>query len=313
MNIFESLAALPQIKNPVVTIGTFDGVHLGHQKILEQLKLEAKAIDGETVLLTFHPHPRVVLFPNNHGIQLLQSMEEKFQALEENGLENIIVLPFTEVFSNLTAEEFIRTILFEHLHCKKIVIGYDHQFGRNREGNINYLKAVSKKYNFEVIEIPAKSIDEVNISSTKIRESLLRGDVETAKLFLSRPYELNGTVVKGDQIGRTIGFPTANIEVNNDSKIIPVNGVYAVSVRIANDIYFGMMNIGVRPTVEKGNIRKLEVHLFDFNTDIYYSNVQVLFESHVRDEKKFANLDELKNAIKQDENFCRNYFSLPLV
>lgn len=313
MKIFESLAALPQIKNPVVTIGTFDGVHVGHQKILEQLKLEAKAIDGETVLLTFHPHPRVVLFPNNHGIQLLQTMEEKFQALEENGLENIIVLPFTEVFSNLTAEEFTRTILFESLHCRKVVIGYDHQFGRNREGNIDYLKSVSLKYNFEVIEIPAKSIDEINVSSTKIRESLLKGDVETAKLFLSRPYQLKGIVVKGDQLGRTIGFPTANISIDSDTKIIPANGVYAVKALVDGVSYFGMMNIGIRPTVDSSNQLKLEVHLFDFGQDIYDKEVTVLFEQQIRLEKKFPNLDELKNVIANDEEYCRRFFDLPLV
>ncbi len=313
MKIFESLAALPQIKKPVVTIGTFDGVHLGHQKILEQLKLEAKVIDGETVLLTFHPHPRVVLFPNNHGIQLLQTMEEKFQALKENGLENIIVLPFTEVFSNLTAEEFTRKILFETLHCTKVVIGYDHQFGRNREGNIEYLRTVSSKYNFEVIEIPAKSIDEINVSSTKIRESLLKGDVETAKLFLSRPYQLTGIVVKGDQLGRTIGFPTANISINSDTKIIPANGVYAVKALVDAVSYFGMMNIGIRPTVDSGNQLKLEVHLFDFCQDIYDNEVTILFEKHIRLEKKFPNLDELKNAIANDEEYCRRFFGLPLV
>ena len=313
MKIFESIAELPQIKNPVVTIGTFDGVHLGHLKILEQLKLEAKAIDGETVLLTFHPHPRVVLFPNNHGIQLLQTMEEKFQSLEENGLDNIIVLPFTEVFSNLTAEEFTRTILFERLHCRKVVIGYDHQFGRNREGNIDYLRSVSSKYNFEVIEIPAKSIDEINVSSTKIRESLLKGDVETAKLFLSRPYQLTGIVVKGYQLGRTIGFPTANISIDSETKIIPANGVYAVKALLDGTYYFGMMNIGVRPTVDSGNQLKLEVHLFDFGQDIYDKEVTVLFEKQIRLEKKFPNLDELKNAISNDEEYCRRFFDLPLV
>lgn len=313
MKIFEGLDELKNIKNPVVTIGTFDGVHLGHQKIINQLKAEAAAIQGETVLLTFHPHPRIVLFPENHGVRLLQSEEEKVHALEQLGLNNVIIVPFTKKFSNLTAQEFVEQILVKNLHPKKVVIGYDHQFGNNREGNINYLRAVSSKYNFQVIEIPARSIDEVNISSTKIRESLLHGNVETAKLYLSRPHELSGIVVKGDQLGRTIGFPTANISMSDATKIIPANGVYAVKVKIKSGLYFGMMNIGNRPTVSDEQQQKLEVHLFDFHQNIYEESITVYFEKRIREEKKFANLEELKFAIKQDEEFCRRYFNLPLV
>lgn len=313
MKIFEGLDELKNIKNPVVTIGTFDGVHLGHQKIINQLKAEAAAIQGETVLLTFHPHPRIVLFPENHGVRLLQSEEEKVHALEQLGLNNVIIVPFTKKFSNLTAQEFVEQILVKNLHPKKVVIGYDHQFGNNREGNINYLRAVSSKYNFQVIEIPARSIDEVNISSTKIRESLLHGNVETAKLYLSRPHELSGIVVKGDQLGRTIGFPTANISMSDATKIIPANGVYAVQVKIKSGLYFGMMNIGNRPTVSAEQQQKLEVHLFDFHQNIYEESITVYFEKRIREEKKFANLEELKFAIKQDEEFCRRYFNLPLV
>lgn len=313
MKIFEGLDELKNIKNPVVTIGTFDGVHLGHQKIINQLKAEAAAIQGETVLLTFHPHPRIVLFPENHGVRLLQSEEEKVHALEQLGLNNVIIVPFTKKFSNLTAQEFVEQILVKNLHPKKVVIGYDHQFGNNREGNINYLRAVSSKYNFQVIEIPARSIDEVNISSTKIRESLLHGNVETAKLYLSRPHELSGIVVKGDQLGRTIGFPTANISMSDATKIIPANGVYAVQVKIKSGLYFGMMNIGNRPTVSAEQQQKLEVHLFDFHQNIYEESITVYFEKRIREEKKFANLEELKFAIKHDEEFCRRYFNLPLV
>lgn len=313
MKIFEGLDELKNIKNPVITIGTFDGVHLGHQKIINQLKAEAAEIQGETVLLTFHPHPRIVLFPENHGVRLLQSQEEKLRSLEEFGLNNVIIVPFTLNFSNLTAQEFVEEILVNNLHPKKVVIGYDHQFGRNREGNIDFLRLVAEKYNFEVVEIPARSIDEVNISSTKIRESLLVGNVEMAKLYLSRPYEISGRVVKGDQIGRTIGFPTANISINDDTKIIPANGVYAVKVITRSGTSFGMMNIGNRPTVNSTNTQKLEVHIFDFDENIYDASIKVLFEKRIREEKKFANLEELKFAIKQDEEFCRRYFNLPLV
>ncbi|MFM7682747.1 MAG: riboflavin biosynthesis protein RibF, partial [Bacteroidota bacterium] len=213
MRIFEGIESLGEIKNPVVTIGTFDGVHLGHQKIIEQLNFEAEKIGGESVLLTFDPHPRIVLFPENHNVKLIQTLDEKFQVLEKFNLKNLVLIPFTKEFSELTATEFVEKILIGNLKAKKFVIGYDHQFGRNREGNIQFLKSVSEKYGFEVIEISAKSIDEINISSTKIRNSLLQGDVETAKLFLSRPYEISGTVIRGNQLGRTLGFPTANVQV----------------------------------------------------------------------------------------------------
>jgi riboflavin kinase/FMN adenylyltransferase len=313
MRIFEGIESLGEIKNPVVTIGTFDGVHLGHQKIIEQLNLEAEKVDGESVLLTFDPHPRIVLFPENHGVKLIQTLNEKFQVLENFNLKNVVLVPFTKEFSELSATEFVEQILVGNLKAKKVVIGYDHQFGRNREGNIEFLKAVSEKYGFEVIEISAKSIDEINISSTKIRDSLLRGDVETAKLFLSRSYEISGKVIKGNQLGRKLGFPTANINVNSDIKLIPANGVYAVRVKINNEMHFGVMNIGNKPTVNSTNEKSLEVFIFDFNNDIYDSEITLFFDEHIRNEQKFANLDELKKAISNDEVVCRQYFNLPLV
>ena len=313
MRIIEGTETLVEIKNPVVTIGTFDGVHLGHQKIIEQLNLEANKIGGESVLLTFDPHPRIVLFPENHGVQLIQTLEEKFRVLEQISLKNVVLVPFTKEFSGLSAIEFVEKILVGNLKAKKVVIGYDHQFGRNREGTIEFLKSVSGKYGFEVIEISAKSIDEINISSTKIRDSLLRGDIETAKLFLSRPFEISGLVIKGNQLGRTLGYPTANIQVSSDLKLIPANGVYAVRVKIADQFHFGVMNIGKKPTVNSSNEKSLEVHIFDFNKDIYGDLITVFMEKHIRNEKKFANLDELKRAISNDEITCRRYYNLPLV
>jgi riboflavin kinase/FMN adenylyltransferase len=313
MRIFEGTETLGEIKNPVVTIGTFDGVHLGHQKIIEQLNVEANKIGGESVLLTFDPHPRIVLFPENHGVQLIQTLEEKFRVLEQISLKNVVLVPFTKEFSGLSAIEFVEKILVGNLKAKKVVIGYDHQFGRNREGTIEFLKSVSGKYGFEVIEISAKSIDEINISSTKIRDSLLRGDIETAKLFLSRPFEISGLVIKGNQLGRTLGYPTANIQVSSDLKLIPANGVYAVRVKIADQFHFGVMNIGKKPTVNSSNEKSLEVHIFDFNKDIYGDLITVFMEKHIRNEKKFANLDELKRAISNDEITCRRYYNLPLV
>jgi riboflavin kinase/FMN adenylyltransferase len=313
MRIFKGIESLGEIKNPVVTIGTFDGVHLGHQKIIEQLNLEAAKNGGESVLLTFDPHPRIVLFPENHNVKLIQTLGEKFQVLEKFDLKNVVLVPFTKGFSELSAIDFVEQILIGNLKAKKVVIGYDHQFGRNREGNIQFLKSVSEKYGFEVIEISAKSIDEINISSTKIRDSLLRGDVETAKLFLSRPYEISGSVIRGNQLGRTLDFPTANVKVDSELKLIPANGVYAVQVKIDGKMHFGVMNIGTKPTVNSSNEKSLEVHIFDFNKVIYGDIITVFMEKHIRNEQKFANLDELKRAISNDEIICRQYFNLPLV
>ena len=313
MRIFEGIESLGEIKNPVVTIGTFDGVHLGHQKIIEQLNLEAEKIVGESVLLTFDPHPRTVLFPENHNVKLIQTLDEKFQVLEKFDLKNVVLVPFTKEFSELSATDFVEQILVGNLKAKKVVIGYDHQFGRNREGNIQFLKSVSEKYGFEVIEISAKSIDEINISSTKIRDSLLRGDVETAKLFLSRPYEISGTVIQGNQLGRTLGFPTANVKVDSELKLIPANGVYAVRVKIAEKMHFGVMNIGTKPTVNANEEKSLEVFIFNFDMNIYGLEMTLFFDVFVRNEKKFANLEELKKAISNDEAVCRQYFNLPLV
>jgi riboflavin kinase/FMN adenylyltransferase len=304
---------LGEIKNPVVTIGTFDGVHLGHQKIIEQLNLEAEKIGGESVLLTFDPHPRIVLFPENHNVKLIQTLDEKFQVLEKFDLKNVVLVPFTKEFSELSATDFVEQILVGNLKAKKVVIGYDHQFGRNREGNIHFLKSVSEKYGFEVIEISAKSIDEINISSTKIRDSLLLGDVQTAKLFLSRPYEISGTVVKGNQLGRTLGFPTANVKVDSELKLVPANGVYAVRVKIAEKMYFGVMNVGTKPTVNKTEEKSLEVFIFEFKNEIYGKKLTLFFDKQVRNEQKFANLDELKRAISNDEAVCRKYYNLPMV
>jgi len=313
MRIFEGIESLGEIKNPVVTIGTFDGVHLGHQKIIEQLNLEAAKNGGESVLLTFDPHPRIVLFPENHNVKLIQTLGEKFQVLEKFDLKNVVLVPFTKGFSELSAIDFVEQILIGNLKAKKVVIGYDHQFGRNREGNIQFLKSVSEKYGFEVIEISAKSIDEINISSTKIRDSLLRGDVETAKLFLSRPYEISGSVIRGNQLGRTLGFPTANVKVDSELKLVPANGVYAVRVKIAEKMYFGVMNVGTKPTVNKTEEKSLEVFIFEFKNEIYGKKLTLFFDKQVRNEQKFANLDELKRAISNDEAVCRKYYNLPMV
>ena len=306
MKIFNDFRLIANIPNPVLTIGTFDGVHIGHQKIIKQLNEEANKIGGESVLFTFFPHPRMVLSPENHGLKLIQSQEEKLEKLEHIGLQNCIVYPFTEEFSQLTALEFVRDFLVKQLKVKKLVIGYDHQFGKNREGSISYLKTVSKEFNFDVIEIPAQEIDEVNVSSTKIRDAILKGEIELANEFLGAPFQLNGKVVEGKALGRTIGFPTANIEMNSDLKLIPAKGVYAIKVFVKGRWYVGMLNIGFRPTISKESNQTIEVHIFDFADNIYGENITVQFLSKWRDEMKFNGVEELKNQLKKDEEIIRH-------
>lgn len=306
MKIFNDFNSIANIPNPVLTIGTFDGVHIGHQKIIEQLNEEAKIIGGESVLFTFFPHPRMVVQPNNHGLKLIQSQEEKLEKLAKIGLKNCIVFPFTKEFSQLTALEFVRDFLVAKLKVRKLVIGYDHQFGKNREGSIDFLKALSSEYNFEVIEIPAQEIDAVNISSTKIREAILSGDIQLANEFLGEPFQLSGTVVSGKALGRTIGYPTANIELNTDLKLVPAKGVYAVKVFVKGNWCQGMLNIGYKPTISAAKNQTIEVNIFDFSDDIYDENVTVQFLSKWRDERKFAGIEELKNQLKKDEETIRS-------
>ena len=308
MKIFQDLTAINSIPNPVLTIGTFDGVHVGHQKILQQVKKEAEKIGGESVLFTFFPHPRMVLYPESHGLKLLQTQEEKMAKLARVGVENCIVYPFTFDFSRLSAIEFVRDILVNKLQIKKLVIGYDHQFGKNREGNIEFLKEICEVYGFEVIEIPAQDIDAVNVSSTKIRKAILNGDIARANEYLGERFELTGTIVHGQAIGKTIGFPTANIQVNSELKLIPGNGVYAVAVSLNDSDYIGMLNIGNRPTVNDSADRTIEVHILDFSGEIYAEEITVKFIDKLRDETQFKDLQELQNQLKEDEKFIRTKY-----
>lgn len=309
MKVFNDFEAISNVKNPVLTIGTFDGVHLGHQKIIDQLNREAEKIGGESVLFTFYPHPRMVIYPETHGLKLLQTQEEKLDKLERMGLKNVILFPFTFEFSRLTALEFVRDYLVNKLHVRKMVIGYDHQFGKNREGSLEFLQQICETYDFEVIEIPAHDIDDVNVSSTKIRESILVGNVERAAEFLGEPYSLSGEVVKGKALGRTIGFPTANIKVKNTEKLVPSNGVYAVTVSFDNRSYLGMMNVGVRPTVSGENDLSLEVNILDFDEDLYNKTLYVNFHARLRDEQRFDGVEELVEQLKKDEKTVRAFFA----
>jgi riboflavin kinase/FMN adenylyltransferase len=253
----------------------------------------------------------MVIFPESHGLKLIQTQEEKLEKLKEMGLQNVIVFPFTFEFSRLTALEFVRDMLVNQLHVKKLVIGYDHQFGKNREGSIHFLRDVAETYEFEVIEIPAQDIAAVHVSSTKIREALLTGDIEKANDYLGAPFELIGNVVKGKQLGRTIGFPTANLKLANELKIIPQNGVYAVKVFYQENCFEGMMNIGIRPTIESENDTTIEVHIFDFDQTIYGESLRVELSKKTRDEQKFNGIEALKNQLKLDEISIRTFFNRP--
>jgi riboflavin kinase / FMN adenylyltransferase len=288
------------VKNPVVTTGTFDGVHLGHQKIISRLKDVANEINGETVLLTFYPHPRMVLFPEDNDLKLINTQEEKIELLSHYGIDHLIIYPFTKEFSRLTSVEFVRNILVNRIKTKRLVIGYNHHFGRNREGSFEHLKEYGPLYGFEVEEIPARDIDSIEVSSTKIRKALLAGDVKTANSYLGHSYCITGKVVDGKKIGRQIGYPTANILVEDKYKLIPADGVYVVKVRHDNSTYGGMLNIGNNPTVN-GKHKTIEVNIFDFNKDIYEENATIYFIERLRDEVKFNGLQELKDQLAIDK------------
>ncbi|AEL28556.1 bifunctional riboflavin kinase/FAD synthetase [Cyclobacterium marinum] len=308
MKIYKSLADFPDIQRPVVTIGSFDGVHLGHQKILKRINNIAKSIHGESVLVSFWPHPRMVLFPESHGIQLLYSFEEKAALLEEFGVDHLISIPFTKEFSMMESKDFIENILVKKIKTKKLVIGYDHRFGRGREGSFAHLHAEQNKYNFDLEEIPREDIDNIGISSTKIRKALKSGDIVKANEFLGRPYNLQGKVIEGDKIGRTIGFPTANIQLNEPNKLIPMDGAYLVKVIIDKKQYEGMLNIGMRPTVS-GERKNIEVNILNFNRDIYGQTINLELLEFLRPEKKFESLAALTEQLKIDQKKMVDFFS----
>ncbi|MFN4812002.1 MAG: bifunctional riboflavin kinase/FAD synthetase [Bacteroidota bacterium] len=301
MKIHYDLDSISELKHTAVTTGTFDGVHLGHKTIIDKLISVAKQIDGESVLLTFYPHPRMVLFPDDHQIRLLNTQSEKEQLLESCGIDHLVVINFTKEFSRLSSLEFVRNILANKLKAKKLVIGYDHHFGRNREGSFAHLLEFGSLYGFEVEEIPAKDIDEVAVSSSKIRKAIEAGDIDTANKYLGYAYSFTGKVIKGKQLGRTIGYPTANIAITDPYKLIPAIGVYAVKVMFAKQTYEGMLSIGKNPTVSNQNILSIEVNIFEFNADIYNKEITVFIYKKLRDEEKYSSLDELKAQLAVDK------------
>lgn len=288
-------------QHTVVTIGTFDGVHVGHQKIIERLVNTARAGNLESAILTFFPHPRMVL-QKDANIKLINTIKERKEILEKTGVDHLIIHPFTQQFSRLTAKEFVRDILVNKLKAKKVIIGYDHRFGRNRTADINDLKDFGKEFGFEVEEISKQDIEEVAVSSTKIRKALLEGAVEQANSYLSYPFSLAGTVVKGRGLGKEFGYATANLEVEEDYKLIPQNGVYVVRSVIEGKTFYGMMNIGTNPTVG-GTEKSIETHFFELEMDLYGKYLSIELLTRIRDEKKFENVEGLKEAMKQDETF----------
>lgn len=304
MIIYKGLDDVLPLPNAVVTSGTFDGVHRGHQTILTRLAEVAQASGGESVLITYWPHPRTVVSNDSQNLKLLTTLDEKIELLDQAGVDHLIVIPFTRSFSELTSEEYVRQILIEKIGTKKLVIGYDHRFGRDREGGFDYIQAHQSEYGFEVEEIPRQDVEAVGVSSSKIRAALNEGNVHTANLFLGRPYSLTGTIVKGRQLGRTIGFPTANMQVDDPSKLIPANGVYAVSVEYAGQTLGGMLNIGFRPTVA-GTNQTIETYIFDFDKDIYGEHMTLRFTEFLRPEQKFEGLPALVAQLKRDEEAAR--------
>ena len=306
MKIYQSLNEFKPSRKTIVTLGTFDGVHLGHFAILDKICNIAKQENLESVLLTFFPHPRLIV-SNDSEIKMLNTMAEKAMLLEKKGIQNFIIHPFDKLFSELSPREFVEQVLIKQLNIQKIIIGYDHKFGKNRAADFNDLIAFGKEFGFEVEEISAKQVDEVTVSSTKIRNSLLEGNISLANAYLGYSYMLSGIVIKGNQLGRTIGFPTANIEVSENYKLIPKNGVYIVSAIVNNQTIFGMMNIGIKPTLGD-NIPTIEVHLLDFSEDIYGQEIQVNVIERLRDEQKFESFEALKSQLEIDKTNTLDYF-----
>lgn len=307
MNSYPSISAYQAVGPSVVTIGTFDGVHIGHKEIINRLNDVAAKENLESVVLTFFPHPRMVL-QKESDIKLINTITERKEILSKTGLQHLIVHPFTSQFSRLTALEFVRDILVNKLHVKKIIIGYDHRFGRNRTADINDLKEYGRAYGFEVEEISAQQLDAVAVSSTKIRKALDAGDIQTANDYLGYPFALHGTVVKGKGIGRTMGFPTANLDIAESYKIIPKNGVYLVQTHIDGKNVFGLMSIGTNPTVG-GTSQTIETYFLDIERNLYGANIAIEMLTKIRDEEKFASVEALQEAIKKDENFARNFLA----
>lgn len=302
MKVHYDIEQLPEFRNAIITIGTFDGVHMGHRQIIDKLKAEAKANDGETVIITFHPHPRKVVSSAILGIRLINTLSERIEILTRLGINHLVVVPFTEVFANQPAEDYIKNFLVDKFHPHTIIIGYDHRFGRDRLGDYRLLEKKATEYNYQLKEIPKHVLENIAISSTNIRQAILHNDIATADTLLGYEFFFSGVVVHGDKIGRKLGYPTANLKINDDEKIIPGNGIYAVYAQPEGytERLKGMMSIGFRPTVD-GKKRVVEVNIFDFDTEIYGETLKVFVKKYLREEIKFNGLEELVQQMDQDK------------
>ena len=305
MKIFHSINEFNSSKKTILTLGTFDGVHIGHRKILEKLTQNTRNGEYESLVLTFFPHPRMVL-KGQSDVKLLNTISEKIDLLEKLGVQNLVIHPFDETFSQLTAEEFVKTVLVEKFHIQKIIIGHDHRFGKNRTANIDDLIEFGKQYHFEVEQISVQEINDVSISSTKIRNALKEGNMALANDYLGYEYFVTGIVSKGKQLGRTIGFPTANLQIEENDKLIPQNGVYVIKSTINQKTIFGIMNIGFNPTVA-GEKLSVEVHYFDFDADLYNQEIRVSILEYLRAEQKFDSVAKLKEQLEKDKNTAMTY------
>lgn len=310
MRIFNSLDNLPSFTHPVITLGTFDGVHIGHKEILRRVKEAARKRGGESILLTFWPHPRMVLQPDDDSLKLLNTIDEKVKLIEEQGIDNLIIIPFTFEFSRTPYLVFIRDILVNILNAEMIIVGHDHHFGKNREGSFEQLKECAPLYGFELEQVPAMQMDGVNVSSSKIRAALLEEELDKANRFLGYEYSLSGEVIHGDKIGRTLGYPTANVEPEEKYKLVPANGVYVVKAKIDSAWHQGMSNIGFRPTFSGIDIR-VEVNVLGFNRNIYGQKIEIKFLHFLRKEIKFVKVDDLIAQIDADKQLTLQYFSNP--
>ncbi|MBK8711878.1 MAG: bifunctional riboflavin kinase/FAD synthetase [Niastella sp.] len=311
LHIYRSVTELPAFKNAIITIGTFDGVHLGHTFIIEKMITRAKKVGGTPVLITFYPHPKQVLPGTKNKLYTLTTQQEKFDLLHSKGINHIVEVAFTSEFANQSPEKYIRDFLVKNFHPHTIIIGYDHRYGKGRQGDFKLLEKMAPQFNFEVIEINEKIIEQVTISSTKIRDALLDGDLKTAEEYLGYPYSFTGTVITGNKLGRTIGYPTANIKIGDEDKLIPQNGVYAVDAILNGDDFTektlkGMMNIGLRPTVQ-GTQRTIEVNLFAFDKEIYGSSITIILKYRLREEIKFDGLDSLKIQLAKDKKAAQKF------
>lgn len=305
MKIYSNIESFTRVKKPVLTSGTFDGVHIGHKAIVNRINEIADKIGGESVLLTFEPHPRKVLFPGNDDLRLLSTLQEKIALLEKTGLQHLIFYPFSMEFSRLSALDYVRNLLVNGIGVHTMVVGYDHHYGRNREGNFAQLIEFSQTYGFEVQEIPAQEINDINVSSTKVRNALIEGDLQVANLYLGYNYQLSGTVEHGNALGRQIGFPTANLQILDKNKLIPADGVYAVMAEIHGVKHEAMLNIGTRPTLENEGKRSIEVHIMNFDREIYNETLTLELHYRIRNELRFPSIDELKAQLLIDQSTAK--------